>query len=280
MSASSMSAQGAVAALFPGQGVRVTRAEVGRRRPDLLRTLDRLFDGDAFAEAGRSTASAQPAIYCASLAAWSGSGREDARFFAGHSLGEITALVAAGWLTEAEGLHLVVRRGLLMQQACDRTSGGMIAIFDIAPDVALELAESLDLVLAADNCPGQVVLSGESVKLEALSREARVRRLNFVTLPVAGAFHSPLMRSAIEPLRAALAEVDWAPKETLVLSADTLSPIRAPVDELSAALIRPVRWREVLLSLQQRGVHSFVGIGPGKSLLPMTRRTLPDADVS
>jgi [acyl-carrier-protein] S-malonyltransferase len=263
------------AALFPGQGTRPCRRETEEFRPDLIEALDDLIERDAFAGAGSSTACAQPAIYCASLALWSVDKRREVSHFAGHSLGEITALAAAGWIDEIDGLRLVIRRGALMQEACDRATGGMIALLEVSLEEAMALGDAFGLSLAGDNCPGQVVLAGEVKNIDALEAEAKRRRAISLRLPVAGAFHSPLMEPAVASLEAALGEVKLTPHDVPVLSADTLAPFQRPAKELATALTRPVRWREVLQLLSREGVRSFAVTGPGRALAPMVAKTLP-----
>jgi len=272
--------EGRAAILFPGQGVAAARADAVAARPDLVAALDALMGRDAFADAAHSTASAQPAIYCASLAAWSTRPIAGAGIFAGHSLGELTALAAAGWLDELDGLRLVVRRGALMEEACASRAGGMLALLGVSGSDAAALAARYGVTVANDNAPGQVVLSGEVAKLDALVADTARDGIARVRLPVAGAFHSPLMEPAVAPFRRALAQVRFTPRETIVLSASTLAPFGRVRDELAAALIRPVRWREALLALWDAGARRFVDVGPGQTLGALVRRTLPDAATS
>jgi malonyl CoA-acyl carrier protein transacylase len=268
--------QPTVAALFPGQGVEPSRDETEKIRPDLVEALDDLLGRDAFADAHRCTASAQPAIYCASLALWS-THESDIQLFAGHSLGELTALAAAGWMNELDGLRLVVRRGALMEDACAHRAGGMLVALGIATDEAIDLAATYGVSVAGDNSPGQVVLSGESPRLNSLATKLRASGVPCQRLPVAGAFHSSLMEPAVGPFRVALSEMRFTPRRTRVLSANTLTQFSHPSVELAAALTRPVRWREAQLELWDAGARSFAAIGPGKALAGMTKRTLPKA---
>ena len=145
------------AILFPGQGsqtpeMRDTVAEV---RPDLLSLAEQIVGEDPFARAEEGTRFAQPAIFCASLAGWESLGRPSADFMAGHSLGELAALVAAGCLEERAGLELVALRGKLMQESGERAGdGGMLALLGAgAADHAAELAEANGLSVANDNSP-------------------------------------------------------------------------------------------------------------------------------
>src|SRR6201993_4684923 len=153
---------GVTAILFPGQGsqtpeMRETVAEV---RPDLRSLADEIVGGDPFARVEDGTRFAQPAIFCASLAGWEALGRPAGEFMAGHSLGELAALVAAGALQERDGLELVALRGRLMQESGEEAGdGGMLALVGKgAADHAAGLAEDHGLAVANDNSPQQVVL--------------------------------------------------------------------------------------------------------------------------
>jgi malonyl CoA-acyl carrier protein transacylase len=156
------------AILFPGQGSQTPemRDVVAEIRPDLLELAVAAVGEDPFPLADTGTRYAQPAIFCASLAGWAALGRPQGDFMAGHSLGELGALVAAGALTEKDGLELVALRGRLMQEAGERAAGGgagggMVALLGAgAADEAPGLAEQHGLAEANDNSPQQVVLSG------------------------------------------------------------------------------------------------------------------------
>ena len=139
------------------------RVSVSEVRPDLLSIVEQIVGEDPFARAEEGTRFAQPAIFCASLAGWEGLGRPDGDMMAGHSLGELAALVAAGCLSERDGLELVALRGKLMQESGERAGdGGMLALLGAgAADHATELADAHGLAVANDNSPQQVVLSGD-----------------------------------------------------------------------------------------------------------------------
>ena len=150
---------GATVILFPGQGSQTPdmRETVSDARPDLLPLVEQIVGEDPFARAEEGTRFAQPAIFCASLAGWQQLGRPDGDMMAGHSLGELAALVAAGCLTERDGLELVALRGKLMQESGERAGdGGMIALLGAgAADHAAELAEGHGLAVANDNSPSR-----------------------------------------------------------------------------------------------------------------------------
>src|SRR5579875_955574 len=236
------------AILFPGQGSQTPemRDLVAEQRPDLL---ERAGD-EVFARAEEGTQFAQPAIFCASLAGWQALGRPPGEFMAGHSLGELGALVAAGCLDEGDGLALVTLRGRLMHEAGEQAgNGGMLALIGAgAADHADELAARHGLAVANDNAPAQVVLSGRRDALPAAAQDAKELGLRARELPVTGAFHSPMMASAVPEFQAALAGIEVrAPRGPTVFSAVSAAPFGDVRAELVAALTRPVRWRETLL---------------------------------
>ncbi len=274
---------GPSAILFPGQGSQTPemRDLVAETRPDLLEQATDVVGSDPFARVDEGTNFAQPAIFCASLAGWEALGRPEGDFMAGHSLGELGALVAAGRLSERDGLELVALRGRLMQESGERAgNGGMLALIGAgAADQAGELAEAHGLAVANDNAPQQVVLSGARDALPAAAEAAKELGLRARELQVTGAFHSPMMAEAVPPFTAALEGVEITPGRVTVLSAVTAEPFEDVRAQLAAALTRPVRWRELMLALHGRGVERFVEVGPGRVLTGLAKRTLPDVEL-
>ncbi len=267
------------AILFPGQGSQTDgmREEVERIRPDLLAAAIEAVGEDPFARVDDGTQFAQPAIFCASLAGWEELGRPEGDYMAGHSLGELGALVAAGAVSEQDGLKLVVLRGALMGQA---EEGGMVALMGAgAADHAHELAEAHGLTVANDNSPQQVVLSGPRGSVPAAAHAARELGLRAMELDVTGAFHSPLMAPAAPKFEAALARVKFSSPRVPVLTAATAEPFDDIPLRLAQALTRPVRWRETMLALRERGVERFVEVGPGRVLTGLVKRTLKDVEL-
>jgi [acyl-carrier-protein] S-malonyltransferase len=276
---------GVTAILFPGQGSQTPdmRETVSELRPDLLSLVEQIVGEDPFARAEEGTRFAQPAIFCASLAGWEALGRPSGEFMAGHSLGELAALVAAGCLTEQDGLELVALRGKLMQESGERAGdGGMLALLGAgAADHAGELAEAHGLSVANDNSPQQVVLSGDRGSFEAASAAAKELGLRPMDLPVTGAFHSPMMSEAVAPFTAALDRVEVsAPQGVTVFSAVTAAPFEDVRAQLAQALTMPVRWRETLLAMHDRGAERFVEVGPGRVLTGLAKRTLKDVELA
>ena len=271
------------AILFPGQGSQTPemREQVQRLRPDLLELALEIVGDDPFELVDQGTNFAQPAIFCASLAGWEALGRPEADFMAGHSLGELGALVAAGALRERDGLELVALRGRLMQESGERAGdGGMLALIgEGAAAHATELAERHGLAVANDNAPQQVVLSGARAAIPAAAEAAKAIGLRARELPVTGAFHSPMMSGAVPEFAAALQRVEVLEPRVTVLSAVTAEPFEDVREQLVAALTSPVRWRETLLALQARGVERFIEVGPGKVLTGLAKRTLSEVEL-
>ena len=268
------------ALLFPGQGSQAPgmRDLVEASRPDLLELAIAEVGEDPFPRVDDGTRFAQPALYCASIALWTDAGRPGADFVAGHSLGEVAALVAAGSLDGEDGLRLAAQRGRLMQRAAEVSPpGGMLALLgDDA--IAREVAAARSLTVANDNAPGQLVLSGADEDLEAAAEAGKARGLKAVRLQVQGAFHSPAMAPVVPELAAALAELALREPTVPVLSSITTRPFDDVRRRLAEALVRPVRWRETLLALHRSGVRRYLEVGPGKVLKGLVRRTLPDVE--
>jgi [acyl-carrier-protein] S-malonyltransferase len=272
------------ALLFPGQGSQTAdmREHVEAARPDLLALARGVVGDDPFARVDDGTRYAQPAIYCATVVGFERL-REagvTGEVYAGHSLGEVAALVAAGALSAEDGLRLVAVRGRLMQESGEQAGdGSMIALLGKgAADHASAIADAAGLTVANDNAPNQVVLSGARDAFAAAGDAARAQGLRAVPLPVTGAFHSPAMAGARPELEATLAEIELAEPTVTVVSSITTEPFDDVRARLADALTNPVRWRETLLALRASGVERFVETGPGKVLTGLAKRTVPDAE--
>jgi len=201
---------------------------------------------------------------------------------AGHSLGEYTALAAAGALGFEDGVRLVVERGEAMHHAAEERPGTMAALLGASDDdaeVACQRAEG-EVWIANYNAPGQVVIAGEPEAVEragVIAKELGARKV--MPLPVAGAFHTTLMSGARARLRKALADAPFAVAEVPVVANVDARPHSAPGDWaglLSSQLCGPVRWRQSLETLAREGATQFVEVGPGGVLSGLVRRTLPD----
>jgi malonyl CoA-acyl carrier protein transacylase len=271
-----------IALLFPGQGSQTAdmRETVERSRLDLLELAFEEVGPDLFERAADGTRWAQPAIYCAALAGAEelrAEGRADADVMAGHSLGEITALVAAGAIGAEDGLRLVAARGRLMQEAAEETGdGGMTAVRarDDNREAIAEVAAEAGVSIANDNAPDQLVLSGAVSALDTAEALLKERGVRAKRLPVAGAFHSPLMEPAVEPFRAAVEATEIGEPRVPVYSCVTAEPFDDIRARLVEALTNPVRWLEVMRALEARGVTDYVETGPGKVLTNLVKKSL------
>jgi [acyl-carrier-protein] S-malonyltransferase len=276
-----MDASSTSAVLFPGQGVgdASSRELVAAVRPDLLELATELVGEDPFERMSEGTAYAQPAVYCASIAGYEQLGRPRPEYFAGHSLGEIGALAAAGALDDADGVRICVARGRVMEEVAQcGERGGMLAVGSNR-DGAAALAAEHGLTLANENSPQQFVLSGPLPAIEAAEAAAKGTGIRAKKLAVAGAFHTGAMASGVDPFRAALDEVDLREPETPVISSTTAEPFEDDVrDALAASLTSPIRWTAVLGRLRELGVTRYVDVGPGKVLAGLVRRTIDDAE--
>jgi malonyl CoA-acyl carrier protein transacylase len=194
---------------------------------------------------------------------------------AGHSLGEITALVAADALDAPDGLRLVAARGRLMQEAAEQTGdGGMLAVRVRERGPVEEVAAETGLSIANDNAPDQLVLSGAVGALDAAEALLRERKVRAKRLPVAGAFHSPLMEPAVAPFRELVERVEVREPRVPVLSCVTAAPFQRVQDQLVEALTSPVRWTDVLAALHELGAKRYVETGPGRVLTNLVRKSL------
>lgn len=277
--------------VFPGQGSQYSgmakdlyesnaeAREMLERANEILgfRITDIMFDGTA--EDLKQTKVTQPAIFLHSVLMAKCLPDFDPDMVAGHSLGEFSALVAAGAMDFEEGLKLVSIRAQAMQKACEMTEGSMAAILALPAETVEQLcAETDGTVVAANyNCEGQIVISGEKAAVEAACirmKEAGAKRA--LPLPVGGAFHSPLM----EPARTELAEgiekaVFHAPKCPVYQNV-TARPSTDPEEikaNLLAQLTSPVRWTQSMKNMLEDGAASFTELGPGKVLQGLVAKT-------
>jgi [acyl-carrier-protein] S-malonyltransferase len=276
-----MDANDASAILFPGQGVGdgSSRELVAEARPDLLELAAELVGEDPFERMAEGTAFAQPAVYCASIAGYEQLGRPEAEYFAGHSLGEVGALAAAGALDDAEGLRIVVARGRIMDEAARAGEpGGMLAVGSDR-DGAEALAAEHGLTLANENSPQQFVLSGPLPPIEAAEAAAKDSGIRAKKLAVAGAFHTEAMTSGVAPFRAALDEVEFSAPRFPVVSSTSAELFDDDIrGTLASSLVSPIRWTAVLDKLSGLRVTRFLDVGPGKVLAGLVRRTIDGAE--
>lgn len=209
---------------------------------------------------------------------------EDVRVALGLSLGEVTALTAAGVFEFATGLRVVAERGRLMQQACESTRGAMASVIGVEREEVESLCREFDIDMANLNCPGQIVISGEEEKVKAAVEGAKERGLKrVIPLKVAGAYHSRLMEPARARFAEFLGQVPFHPPKLTVFSNTTGRKVRA-ADEIREALVRqvvsPVLWEDCMRNAAETGVSRFLECGPGRILAGLARRTNPEWEVT
>jgi [acyl-carrier-protein] S-malonyltransferase len=256
-----------------------------------MKLTDIMWNGPE--EALTLTVNAQPALLAVSIAVLRVLQEErgldlatHAAFLAGHSLGEYSALAAAGSLSLADAARLLRIRGEAMQKAVPVGQGAMAALlgldYEAAAAVAAEAAEGEVCAAANDNAPGQVVVSGSVAAVDraiAIAKASGARRA--VLLPVSAPFHCALMAPAAEAMRAALAETKVETPVVPVIANVTAAPVHDP-DDIRRRLVEQVtgtvRWRESVAYMAARGVTRYVELGAGKVLTGLVRRIAPDAD--
>ena len=286
------------AILFPGQGSQTVgmAGDLLTARPDLLGSrADELLGWDLEAtitdgpeEVLTSTDRAQPALYAVSYALWEefrAAVTVPPRAAAGHSLGEYTALTAAGVVDYWEGLRLVAARGAAMSHAANAEPSGMAALVGADLDSAEVIsaarnAEGGRLSVANINAPGQVVVAGGAEDIAWLGEHADqfgLRRV--VPLKVAGAFHSPFMHAAADELADAVAATTFTAPQFPVYANATARPVTDPGATLVEQLVSPVRFAESLQNMAADGIDAFVHIGPGDVTAGLARRTVSGAQV-
>ena len=277
--------------IFPGQGAQFTgmgldlyeksplAQEYFEKANDILgfSITDIMFEGTA--EQLKETKVTQPAIFLHSviLAKVLGDSFQP-EMVAGHSLGELSALVANGVLTFEDGLQLVSKRALAMQKACEIEESTMAAVLGLDDHVVEGVCDTVDgVVVAANyNCPGQLVISGEieAVKkaCEVLTEKGARRAL---LLPVGGAFHSPMMEPAREELAAAIEATEFSEPTCAVYQNVVAKAVTNPneiKENLIAQLTAPVKWTQCVQAMIADGGTEFIEVGPGKVLQGLMRK--------
>ena len=277
--------------VFPGQGAQYPGMgkdlyENHKEAKELFDTADRvlgfelskiMFEGDA--EELKQTKVTQPAIFTMSVIMAKLLGNEfQPNMVAGHSLGEISALCAAGALTFTDALTLVSKRAMAMQKACEAQPSTMAAILGLSDEAVEEICDGVNgVVVAANyNCPGQLVISGEFNAVEmacAKATEAGAKRA--LMLPVGGAFHSPLMEPARAELAAAIEATEISTPVCPVYQNSVAKAVQTPseikrnlIDQLTA----PVRWTQSVQEMMTDGAADFVECGPGKTLQGLIKK--------
>ena len=250
-----------------------------------FRITDLMFEGTE--EDLKQTKVTQPAVFLHSVILAKTLGEEfKPDMVAGHSLGEFSALVAAGCLPFEQGLKLVETRALAMQKACEATPSTIAAIIGLPDEKVEEICATIDGVCipANYNSPGQVVISGTFEAIEAACakfKEAGAKRA--LPLKVGGAFHSPLMESAREELAKAIAEANFSEPICPIYQDVDAKPHTNP-EEIKENLVKqltaPVRWSQIMAQMKEDGMTEAVEVGPGKVLQGLIGRTYRDVTVS
>ncbi len=202
-------------------------------------------------------------------------------FVAGHSLGEYTALVAAGVLSLSDAVRLVRERGRLMHEAGQRRQGGMMAVMGLDKEIIEDICIAVGTVISNINSPGQIVVSGSKDSLEKARRLAQVKGARrVIPLKVSGAFHSALMEPAIEGLKTAISGFKFnEPKMPIVanVTAQPLTGLDAIQEELVSQIVHCVKWQQSVEVMISRGVTTFFELGPGEVLTGLCKRISPGA---
>ncbi|AXJ01537.1 [Acyl-carrier-protein] S-malonyltransferase [Cyclonatronum proteinivorum] len=246
-----------------------------------------MFEGPD--ESLRQTENTQPAIFLHSIALFKTLDLQ-ADAVAGHSLGEFSALAAAGVLSFEDALRVVRKRGQLMQQAGTDNPGTMAAVIGMADEKVAEICKEAskgadDIVVPANyNCPGQLVISGHETAIDralVLLKEQGCKIAK--KLPVSGAFHSPLMQSAYDGLKAELDQVSFHTPSCPVYANYTARPTTSAdeiKENLLSQLLNPVKWTQTLLQMKEDGLEAFTEVGPGNVLQGLVKRTLKGTAIS
>lgn len=282
--------------VFPGQGAQFSG--MGKDLYEMSAEAKALFDKaneilgfniteimfDGTADELKQTKVTQPAVFLHSVILAKVMGiNPDA--VAGHSLGEFSALVAAGALSFEDGLRLVAKRAMAMQKCCENQPGGMAAILGLDDAKVEQVCEEIDgVVVAANyNCPGQLVISGADEAVNAACaklKEAGAKRA--LRLPVGGAFHSPLMEAARAELEQAIAEVEFKTPVCPIYQNVDAKPQTEPEvikANLIAQLTAPVRWTQIAKNMVADGVEQFTELGPGNVLQGLIKKADANAVV-
>ncbi len=277
--------------IFPGQGAQFTgmgkdlyensslAKELFQKANDILgfRITDIMFEGTA--EQLKETKVTQPAIFLHSVILAKTLGEEfEPQMVAGHSLGEFSALVTNGTLSFEDGLILVSKRALAMQKACEITPSTMAAVLRLDDKIVEDVCASIDgVVVAANyNCPGQLVISGETSAVEkACEALLAAGAKRAIILPVGGAFHSPMMEPAREELAAAIEATTFSEPICPVyqnVTATAVSDANEIKKNLIIQLTAPVKWTQTVQQMIADGASSFTEVGPGQVLIGLVAK--------
>ena len=283
--------------LFPGQGSQtVGMGKILYQKFDFVKSLFEEADDvlekpiskiilEGPKELIDQTENTQPAIFLISYSICEVIKKEtsfdlnNAKFFAGHSLGEYSALACSGSINFKQTIKLLQSRGRFMQTAVPKGQGGMVAVLGSEIEKVNEVIDSnknnFKCYVANDNSIGQVVVSGNINDLSIFSEELKKNKIKNIRLPVSAPFHCELMRSATEKMKDEILKVEFEKPEIKIMSNVTAQPTNDP-NEIKKLLIeqieKPVRWREIVINMINSKVKKFIEIGPGKVLSGLIKR--------
>jgi len=291
--------------IFPGQGSQLVG--MGQEFYDKYDLVKKLFkDADEILQLPLSklilegpkdeldlTINTQPAIFLISYSIFNivknkfNIDLNKARYFAGHSLGEYSALCTAGYLSFEDTIRILKIRGEAMQNAVPKGEGGMIAVLgstvEIVEKILKENENEFKIQIANDNSDGQLVLSGKSKDLEKLTVILKSNNIKNIKLPVSAPFHCALMNRATNIMSSEIAKLNFKDSHIKLISNVTANEIKN-VNELKELLIKQienrVRWREIIINMINGGVNQFIEIGPGKVLSGLVKRINKEVEIN
>ena len=291
--------------IFPGQGSQIVG--MGKEFFEKHEIVKKLFkEADETLEFSLSklilegpkdeldlTANTQPAIFLISYSIFQvvkedfNINLNNAKYFAGHSLGEYSALSCAGYLDFSETIKILRVRGDAMQNSVPKGEGGMLAVLGLKIEdlekILKDNQNNFEAQVANDNSDGQIVLSGKTKDLQILSEFFKNNKIKNIKLPVSAPFHCNLMSKATEVMTKELQKINFKQSKNILISNVTADEISS-VDDLKSLLInqieKRVRWRESILNIINKGVNQFIEIGPGKVLSGLVKRINKEVKIS